>query len=171
MKNYRSEPKAWIIGGKNGPRPYRDISDWGDDIAERESELEEAYANQLDRLGANVQRQVRTSAGIADIVTDDAVIEVKLWLTRSALLSAAGQVTAYAAVLNKPRRVIFGYESTASIGLENALRQAGIEIVSWIGAGGPGWTDYTQRDDYEGPEDDEGEREDWGDFDESTTAS
>jgi hypothetical protein len=150
----RSRPQAFWVGGKDGPRPMRHIDDWSDDVAGRESELEEAYARNLTRAGLNVRRQVRTSAGIADIVTDDSVIEVKLWLTRSALLSAAGQVTAYAAVLNKPRRVIFGYEAGASGGLTDALRLSGIEIVAWIGMGGPGWVDYPQVDD-EGVWDDE----------------
>jgi hypothetical protein len=69
-----------------------------------------------------------TAAGIADIVTDDAVIEVKLNLTRAALFSAVGQVTVYAAELGRPRRVVFGYRVPGTEKLIDAIRLAGIEV-------------------------------------------
>lgn len=135
---------VWI----DGQKPTQRIGDWSDDVAVRESEIEAAYADQLARQGEQVERQVRIGGvGIADIVTEDAVIEVKLWLTRAALFSAVGQVTTYAAVLGKERRVVFGYDAGAPDGLIEAIRSAGVEVVSWIGMGGPGWTDYTQLDD------------------------
>lgn len=142
-----SKPIVMLVGGPDGPKPARHIADWSSDIAGRESELEEAYARQLTREGtANVERQVRVTGGVADIVTDDAVIEVKLWLTRSALFSAVGQVTVYATALEKPRRVVMGYEAGAPDALIGAIRATGVEVVSWIAAGGPDWTDYTQDD-------------------------
>lgn len=155
------EPQVWIIGGEK-PVLARHIADWSSDIAGRESELEAAYAAQLGRSDENVERQVRIpGVGIADIVTDDAVIEVKLWLTRSALFSAVGQVTVYAAALSKPRRVVFGYDAGTPQTLIDAIRATGVEVVEWTAVGGPDWTDYTQDADYEGPEDD-GDTEDWG---------
>lgn len=150
----RGPSRLMWIGGKDGPRVAKHIADWGDDVAEKESLLEAAYATQLEREGMAVRRQVRIpGVGIADIVTDDAVIEVKLWLTRAALFSAVGQVTVYAAALGKARRVVMGYDTGTPAGLDAAVRAAGVEIVSWIGRGGPDWTDYTLADDYEGPED------------------
>jgi hypothetical protein len=74
-----------------------------------EREIEEAWCRLLDSQGIAYRRQVQTSCGVADIVTDDTVYEVKLELNRHSLFKAAGQVTLYAAALRKPRRMIVGY--------------------------------------------------------------
>jgi hypothetical protein len=114
----------------NGCRAVESVDDWASDpeIAAKEKELEAMYAAVLESRGEVVRRQVRTAAGIADIVTDDAVIEVKLNLTRAALFSAVGQVTVYAAELGRPRRVVFGYRVPGTEKLIDAIRLAGIEV-------------------------------------------
>lgn len=73
-----------------------------------ELEMELRLCRILDSEGIAYERQVRTPAGVADVVTSQTVYEVKLDLTRSALFKAVGQVTLYAAALKRPRRVIIG---------------------------------------------------------------
>lgn len=123
-------PPLYILGG---PKPViaKSIGAWGMDEASVERELEAAYARDLEREGETVRRQVRTEAGIADIVTDDAVIEVKLRLTRTALFSAAGQVTAYAICLKKPRRRVFGYFVPGTQALISSMEASGIDVITW----------------------------------------
>lgn len=141
LQRSKKEPGIYVLGGAS-PVPVKDIGEWGDDAATAERELEAAYAKQLAANGHAVRRQVRTEAGVADIVTDDAVIEVKLHLTRSALFGAVGQVTAYAACLGRPRRVVFGYGVEGTDAVIAALEASGVEVVAWaVPDGMSAWSD------------------------------
>lgn len=94
--------------------------------------IELARARQLLAVGEGVQRQVRLQCGIADIVTDGAVFEVKTWLDRGSVLKAIGQVTVYAADLGGDRRrVIIGQEHADTAKLLPVVRRAGIEVEVW----------------------------------------
>lgn len=98
----------------------------------READLEAHLVSRLVRLGIRpVDRQVRTGAGIADVVTPDTVYEVKLYLTRVSLFQAVGQVSVYAACLGKPRRVIAGYYAPGTEALIEAVKLAGVEVELW----------------------------------------
>jgi hypothetical protein len=97
-----------------------------------EADIEAGVANVLKVYSIPSQRQVATSAGIADIVTDEAVYEVKFSLTRAALFQAVGQVTCYAAALDSNRRrVIVGQETPEFWTLYPHIKAAGIEIKLW----------------------------------------
>lgn len=71
--------------------------------AQNEHELETKLCRALRARGIHYDRQVRTAFGRADVVTQDTVFEVKLHLTRSTVFAAVGQVTMYAAALNRTR--------------------------------------------------------------------
>lgn len=124
-----ANPFMWI-GGKDGPRVPRNVGRF-DDEALAEKELENAIAAELRRAGHVVEQQVNVGTGIADIVIEDAVIEVKLLLTRSAIHSAIGQVTLYAAALGKPRRIIAGYFVAGTSELLESVKSAGFEVDAW----------------------------------------
>ncbi len=93
-----------------------------------EQALEERLCRTLDDNGIRWDRQLRTEAGIADVVTDEAVYEVKLVLDRSSLFKAYGQVTVYAEVLGRKRRVIVGYPVRGLDAVVEAIERQGVEI-------------------------------------------
>jgi hypothetical protein len=99
-----------------------------------EREIEDRWCRYLDSQGVAYRRQVTTPCGRADIVTEEAVYEVKLLLTRGALFKAVGQVTLYAAALNKRRRVIVGVAIDADWfeAIRGVLWSHGI-FVNWQG--------------------------------------
>lgn len=93
-----------------------------------EQALESRLCRTLDENGISWERQVRTECGIADVVTDEAVYEVKLVLDRSSLFKAYGQVTVYAEALGKKRRVIVGYPVRGLDAMVGAIERLGVEI-------------------------------------------
>jgi hypothetical protein len=98
----------------------------------REKDLENTLAYRLKAQGIRpVDRQVRTSAGIADVVTSDTVYEVKLWLTRVSLFQAVGQVSVYARELERPNRVIVGQWTAEADRLAASIRKLGIQVEAW----------------------------------------
>jgi hypothetical protein len=100
-----------------------------------ESEIESAIAADLRRQGYAVRQQVRCTAGIADIVTDDAIYEVEQFLDRAALFMAAGQVLIYRQAINPALRAVviaLGVDSTAK-GMLSAIAGLGVEVQIWKG--------------------------------------
>lgn len=57
-----------------------------------ESELEMSYFNELLKTNKSARRQVQTRCGTIDILTDNAIYEIKLNLTRDSILKAIGQL-------------------------------------------------------------------------------
>lgn len=77
----------------------------------REAELERAVVDYFSGVGQMVWRQVDCGfAGIADVVTENAVYELKDWINRPTLYQALGQVRGYSRYLSQHlRRVLREY--------------------------------------------------------------
>jgi hypothetical protein len=88
--------------------------------ARSEPELRAIIVQALRTSGIAVEEQVICAAGVADIVTArrDAVIEVKLDLTRKQIQWAVGQVLLYRAAINpSARAIVVGYATGETAGL------------------------------------------------------
>jgi hypothetical protein len=84
--------------------------------------------------GIAVDEQVACAAGIADIVTvrRDAVIEVKLDLTRKQLYSGIAQLLVYKQSINPSARgILVGYRTDETAALIPHAAVLGVEIVCW----------------------------------------
>lgn len=95
---------------------------------EGEAWLEQKLVETLEKRGVEYQRQVRTVCGIADVVTDDTVYEVKVALTLDILFKAVGQVSMYAEALGRNRRVIAGHRVKGMDDVYAVVRRLGVEI-------------------------------------------
>jgi hypothetical protein len=96
----------------------------------KEKRLEKEFGESLSDQGILVQYQVHCEYGIADIVTPDAVYEVKASLSRGDIYRAASQVLLYRNCINpSARAIIVGYpnnEEPVNIEIATAL---GIEVI------------------------------------------
>src|SRR5215216_4344098 len=105
-----------------------------------ELELRTIIVQALRASGIAVEEQVICAAGAADIVTArrDAVIEVKLDLSRKQLQWAVGQVLLYRAAINpSARAIVVGYATSETAGLVDWAAAVGVEIVTWAEGRGP----------------------------------
>jgi hypothetical protein len=98
-----------------------------------EQGLEGAIAKALRAQGHRVRCQVRCKAGVADIVTDDRIIEVKRRFSRDELFKAVGQVLTYRQSINPRLRPVIIART-----LDNEARSIvpnvealGVEVVLW----------------------------------------
>lgn len=98
-----------------------------------EKDLERRVVESLERCGEPCESQVYCAAGIADIVTPSAVIEVELYLSRHKLFEAIGQVLAYRQAINPEARAVIVATSIddSAYGIAAAARQLGIHIKLW----------------------------------------
>jgi hypothetical protein len=71
-----------------------------------ERQMEDEVCKHLESLGIGFERQVPCEIGIADVVTDTTVYELKLSVWGSAIFTAVGQVLAYRRSLGPARAVI-----------------------------------------------------------------
>lgn len=98
-----------------------------------EKELEDDIARSLAENGLTVHRQVSCVDGIADIVTNDAIYEIKEPLTRDSFFKAIGQVLIYRNALNPRLRAVIVYQT--AIGniksIHKEAEQLGIEVLQW----------------------------------------
>lgn len=78
-----------------------------------------------------IENQITTPFGRADIVTRNIVYEVKLHLTRAAIFQAIGQATVYAQALGKGRVGIAGQRTRDLDILLPALQERGMAVVIW----------------------------------------
>jgi DNA-binding Xre family transcriptional regulator len=102
--------------------------------ARSEPELCERIAQTLRANGIGVDEQVVCTAGIADFVTirRDALIEVKLELTRKSVQFACGQLLLYKQAINSDARTILvGYQTAETAALISHAARLGVEIVCW----------------------------------------
>lgn len=98
----------------------------------RERDVVDALVTDLRRVGVPVVREVKCAAGVADVVTPDAVYEVELLLSRNVLFHALGQVLLYRAALDYTKRaVIVGLHDSSSpiTALLPYAQQLGVEVV------------------------------------------
>jgi hypothetical protein len=96
-----------------------------------EKSLEVRIVRYLKAMGHRVRQQVRCRAGIADIVTDDAVIEVEYYLSRAKLFEAVGQVLMYRNVINSSARAVIIAEAIDRYAPVDVARELGVEIIQW----------------------------------------
>ncbi len=84
-------------------------------------------------LDSNCSSQVHCSVGIADIVTDTSIIEVKYSLTRTHLFQAIGQVLSYRQAINPALiPIVIGYRSSENIeGIIEAAKDMGVSVICW----------------------------------------
>lgn len=75
-----------------------------DHVIQCEKDLEQGLARFYRDCGIPCKQQMRCSAGVADIVTSCAVIEVEYTLTRPKAFEAIGQVLAYRQAINPDAR-------------------------------------------------------------------
>jgi|GEM_PF-1391685 len=87
-----------------------------------ERELQDYCCNVLDYKGIPYRSEVVVSEsdGRADIVTDDAVIELKKTLTRDSINSAVGQALSYNATLQREKVIILGCKPNTLEALNSA---------------------------------------------------
>lgn len=107
----------------------------GDTQARRiEQEIEEALCLELAQAGLDAQRQVRVRCGVADVMTADAIYEVKAILSRDSLLQAVGQLFLYRAEADDAhpwRLVVVGRETRETAVLLPTLAKLGVEVELW----------------------------------------
>jgi hypothetical protein len=103
-----------------------------------EKDLELAIGKSLEAQGAIVQHQVRCPSGIADIVTSDAIYEIKRELEASTIFSAIGQVLIYRQEINpQAKAYIVGYRHTSQFRAEqvefikSTAKSLGVEVLFW----------------------------------------
>jgi hypothetical protein len=101
-----------------------------------ERETEDGIVAELTAAGAPVRRQVRTASGVIDLLTPDAIYEVKTFLTRDSIFQGLGQLTVYASdggAGARLRRVLVGRETHETAALLPALERLEVEVWLWTG--------------------------------------
>ena len=103
-----------------------------------ERELQNELVIHLTEQGFNCKQYVPNSVGIADVVIDNAVIELKHLPDREALFKAVGQAVLYRGAIDKnlDAKIICSYSSDISLSiLESvsvAVNQVGLELIPWV---------------------------------------
>jgi hypothetical protein len=98
----------------------------------REITLEDEVVLSLIAQGVEPRRQVKCSAGWADIVTPDSVYEIERYLTRKKIYEAVGQVTLYQKAINpSARMIIVSYRTPEAEKLTPIVQSLGIEVLLW----------------------------------------
>jgi len=99
-----------------------------------EREIEEALFAELTLAGIAARRQVRIGCGVIDILTPEAIYEVKALLSRDAMLHGLGQLTIYATEAGAPqplRLILVGRETREAAVLIPVLAKVGVEVRLW----------------------------------------
>jgi hypothetical protein len=104
-----------------------------------ESKLEALVGRALEAQGIPVEHQVRCEAGIADIVTSDAIYEVKSDIRYPGkLYEAIGQVLVYRQLINPSAQVfvvgyshVGGHSQKQLAAIQAAAKGFGVQIVFW----------------------------------------
>lgn len=96
----------------------------------KEKRLERDFGEKLTAQGISVQYQVRCEYGIADIVTPEAIYEIKASLTRSNLHKAASQVLLYRNCINpSAKAVVVGYPYKKHPIDFEMVKALGVEVI------------------------------------------
>lgn len=108
----------------------------GESVRQRrlERETEDALVEQLTAQGIAVMRQVHVATGVIDVLTPDAIYEVKSFLTRDCLFEGLGQLLVYQAGRGEGpplRLILFGRETKETAALVSVLAQLGVEVELW----------------------------------------
>ena len=111
-------------GHINSLRPKRPT------IIKSEDELERFLVQRLEESGATCRRQVPCNVGIADVITETHVYEIKFRADRRELFTAIGQVLVYRQAIN-PRLVPVVFvdgERGELYPVAEIARQFGVEV-------------------------------------------
>lgn len=98
-----------------------------------ETWLEMQICSRLFAGNRHFQRQVPTDCGIADIVTSESVIEVKLHLRRDNTFKAIGQVIAYRNAIDSSKQAIIVAKSMNVESKTIASFVPGVRVIVWNG--------------------------------------
>lgn len=97
-----------------------------------EKELEDEVCQLLSKTGQTPRRQVRLHSGIADIVTETAVYELKDRLTRASLFEAIGQVLVYRQEINPNLNAVIVARPGENVRpIISMAYELGIEVWEW----------------------------------------
>jgi len=97
-----------------------------------EKKVENEIARHLKSAGENVRQQVWCSCGIADIVTDSKIYEVKHYLNSGAIMQAVGQVLCYRESINPNLvPVVAGIKTDSSASMAVLIKNLGVEVLEW----------------------------------------
>jgi hypothetical protein len=97
-----------------------------------EKVIEKAFGKQLEGQGISVSYQVRCEHGIADIVTPDAIYEIKAYLDRESLFTAIGQVLSYRTCINPTARAVVVGQQPGWKPVHTQIAQSvGVEVIIW----------------------------------------
>jgi hypothetical protein len=113
-----------------------EISTFIPDFQPREVYDEEALLQNIQQFfsaqGQQAQTKVQCAVGVADIVTADAVYEVKNPLTRDRLFTAIGQVLLYRQAIDPLRHAaVIGVGNGELTELINYASSIGVEVILW----------------------------------------
>jgi hypothetical protein len=97
----------------------------------REAELERTLIDVFSGAGMIVRRQVPCLTGIADVVTDSTIFELKDALDRRSFQQAIGQLILYRQALNPMARTAIVCNSSSVPHLHDAARRIGVEVFIW----------------------------------------
>jgi hypothetical protein len=97
-----------------------------------ERSVEAQLADDLRQAGHIVKRQQHCAAGRADIVTEEAIYEIKHRLTRNQMFEAVGQVLTYRQAIDPNLRpVIVGRPDRETRDLIAPVAALGVEVILW----------------------------------------
>lgn len=97
-----------------------------------EKNLERLIVQSLRSQGIPVEIQVNCGVGVADLVTPEAIYEIKVALSRKRLFQAIGQVLIYRQAIDPSRRaIVAGYIDPSSNVLDilQYASQIGVEVI------------------------------------------
>lgn len=96
-----------------------------------EAVIEEGLCEHLENTGIKYQRQFRCSAGIVDVITWDAIYEVKHNLTRDGLIRAVGQLVLYSACIDThKKKIVVTNAFNCSKGILDVLGRVGVYLYT-----------------------------------------
>ena len=96
-----------------------------------EAKLEREFVAHLRNLGISVRTQVRCDSGIADVVTENEIYELKHRLDRTTFFQALGQVLLYRQSINPKARAVLVSRTSIVPELHALAKRMGIEVLLW----------------------------------------
>lgn len=119
-----SQMASGLIAGQD----YRTL------LIRTEKQLQTAFVEYLEAQGEACQIEVNCSVGRADIVTADAIYEIKHPIDREGLFKAVGQVLLYRAAINPSLRAVIVFLEPQTDDFQpyiDAVLATGIEVILW----------------------------------------
>jgi hypothetical protein len=128
----RTTPSPFFLDLVNGTSPTQNTPDKKPLQRKKEKMIEASYLQTLLTQGINARSQVSCKYGVADIVTPDAIYEIKGTLSKSSLQQAIGQVLIYRSCINPSAKAfVIGCldgRNNVDITMGEAL---GVEVIVW----------------------------------------